>query len=678
MTTPIPTVNPTGAPILPGQNLGQPSTLPTPTPAPAAPNVANQGKPGFDVFGNPVAGTPVATGGANSTNPGTPAAPVVTTGAPTVGSIYGNDPYSASNQNTAEKASSDFATNGLSADDQAQIRASTLASFQAEIDAQNSVYADKLAQAKITGANRLGSTTAVEARRGLIGSDFGNAQTDTTNNANDAVYSSINDEKNAAISAILTQSNTDATKAIQDKTTAKQAGLDSYVKYLQDGATRAQTGATTAATLLLNNKTDPSTLTPDQLQTLLDNYGITKEALTSAYTTAKQTADTAAATAAKAGQTVLSPGQTIIGPDGKVIASSAPKDTYTVVKGTKTTDAFGNESISPDKVFDSTTGKYVGTTSDSSGGGSSSSSNANLPSPTNTTGSGSSKLSFDQYGLLANTDFNPDNQVDALAQKYLDTYIKNGTVPTASTLGRAIKPAAMAQIDQRARDLYYKATGNPLPTPQILKAQQDIISSNYKLGNNLAIQEGTVSANVDLSLANMTKNGLNSSGFKPLDDLIDNVKAAFQDPNVGQMIAQNSTIQNEVGSLLSIKNAAGTTVYDKLTSGKIIGKDDSPEVIQQKVTALLQEAKNFASSLTSANAAAYKFTDPLLQDSNNPLRATAQVGSLLDKQGIDYNDLIKQMQVSVPRGTQPAIDAKTGAPVYATPAEISSGKYLAL
>jgi hypothetical protein len=33
MITPVPTVNPTGAPILPGQNLGQPSTLPTPAPA---------------------------------------------------------------------------------------------------------------------------------------------------------------------------------------------------------------------------------------------------------------------------------------------------------------------------------------------------------------------------------------------------------------------------------------------------------------------------------------------------------------------------------------------------------------------------------------------------------------------------------------------------------------------
>lgn len=227
---------------------------------------------------------------------------------------------------------------------------------------------------------------------------------------------------------------------------------------------------------------------------------------------------------------------------------------------------------------------------------------------------------FAEYGLLSKTDFNPDNTTDQLAAMYIDKYIKTGSVPTASTLGRNIKPGLMAALGARAADLYYKATGNPLPNPSIIKAQQDIIAENYKLGNNLAIQEGTVKANVDLSLQNMNQNGLNSSGFKPLDDLIDRVKDALQDPNVGQYLAQNSTIQNELGSLLAVKNAGGTTVYDKLTSAGIIQTGDSPAQIKQKVTALIQEAGNFAKNLTNANATAYGFTDPLLQDSNNPAR----------------------------------------------------------
>lgn len=643
-------------PSNPGGVVKDPGPNPTPEPTggilPGSVS-SNAGKTGFDVFGNPAGVT-----------------------SPTMKSIYSglgpsstlNDAYDAQIKNAKTDANQTI--------DEGQIRADTLKSFQAEIDAQNSIFADKLARAKVTGANRLGSGTAVQARRGELGSDFGNAATDNINSGNEEIYSGIDNEKQAAISKILTQARTDADKQIADKTAAKTAGLNDYVKYLQEGATRKTTNATTAAQLLLNNKTKVEDLKPEDLTALTTSYGISKNDLLSGYKTAQD----AQAKENKANQTILSPGQSIVDGNGKVIATVAPKDTYTVVKGTKTTDAFGNDSVSPDKVFDQTTGKFVGytpkdSTSDNSGG---QPSHTNAPTPSNP--KGTSGLSFDQYGLLANTDFKPDDQVDALAQKYLDTYIKNGTVPTASTLGRAIKPGAMAQIDTRARDLYFKATGNPLPTPQILKAQQQIISDNYKMGNNLAIQEGTVASNVDLSLANMTKSGLNSSGFKPLDTLINSVKDAFQDPEVGQMLAQNSTIQNELGSLLAVKNASGTTVYDKLTSAGIIGNNDSPEQIQTKVKALLLEAKNFATALTKATGEAYKFTDPLLQDPNNPARATAKVGALLDKQGIDYEDLKNKMlaEQSKNPGTQPALDATTGAPVFATPKEISSGKYIAL
>lgn len=375
----------------------------------------------------------------------------------------------------------------------------------------------------------------------------------------------------------------------------------------------------------------------------------------------------------------LSPGDVRYDATGKVIATGGAKpDSYQVVKGS--TDAFGNPL--PDSVFDSTTGKFV---SGGSGGGASSSSASSLPSTPQSlgtsqtgTGSGSNGLSFQQYGLLANTDFNPKTLVDGLAQKYLDQYIKNGTVPTASSLGRNMKPEAMAQVDTRARDLYFQATGKPLPTPQIIKAQQAILANNYKLGNNLGLQEQTVTANVDLSLANMTKAGLNSSGFKPLDDLIDDIKDTLQDPNVGQFLAQNSTIANEVSSLLAVKNASGTTVYDKLTYAGIIGKDDSPAMVQRKLQTLIKEASNFSTALQSADSTAYQFTDPLEQDANNPARNSGIVNNLLSKQGIDYNDLIAQMQQKVPAGTQPAINVTTGVPAYATPKDIASGTYIPL
>lgn len=185
--------------------------------------------------------------------------------------------------------------------DEASIRATTLANFQAEIDAQNALFADKLNSAKIEGAGRIGSGTAIQARRGELGSDFGAAQTDTINQGNDQVYSSINDEKEAAIQNILSQARTQADKTIADKTAAKKAGLDSYVQYLGDSATRATTNAGTAAALLLTNKQTPDALSSEDLDALTASYGISKDQLLSAFATAKAAKDKAdAADAAKA------------------------------------------------------------------------------------------------------------------------------------------------------------------------------------------------------------------------------------------------------------------------------------------------------------------------------------------------------------------------------------------
>lgn len=357
------------------------------------------------------------------------------------------------------------------------------------------------------------------------------------------------------------------------------------------------------------------------------------------------------------------------------LASQPQQGSYTVVKGG--TDAFGNPL--PDSIFDTKHGVFV---DGFGGGGGVSTGNSGTSGiiGSNGLGSGQSKLSFDQYGLLANTNFKPSDMVDQLSQKYLDQYIKNGTVPTASSLGRNMKPEAMAQVDARARDLYFQATGSPLPNPQIIKGYQQIIDANNKLSNNLAVQEQTVMSNVDLSLANMKKNDLNSSNFQPLNNFINSVQTMFSDPAVGQLIAQNSTIQNELGSLLAVKNASGTTVFDKMASAGIISKNDTEAVVKSKVNALLSEAANFASSLNHANANLYKQVDPFLQDTNNPARQQFKLEQALNSKGVNYNDLSTQMYSQANRdanpGKQPAWDVVNGKPVYASAAEINSGNFL--
>lgn len=563
----------------------------------------------------------------------------------------------------AETAAENFSgnqANGTPNFDENAVRQATLGQFQGEIDATNGIYASKLQDAKNASSTRLtsdlGTNAAQQARRGLLGSDFGSGQTGAIKNSSDTALKTtegdLADKQNAALQAIYDKANAASDKAISDKNTAMSAGLDSHLKYLEDADTRNATNATNAANAIYN-QTNPATgkpfdikdLTPDQIAKTAAGFGVTPEALKAAYGPVQKAGDAAAAAAAQKSDFKLAPGETQYDANGKPIASAAPKDTY---KDVVTTDDLGNQSV---RILDTNTGKYVNSstaggspktsgTPTSTAGGAGSTPVSQTPGGAQAT-TPNSKLDFNQYGLLAHTDFNPSNTVDQLSQKYLDSYIKNGTVPTASTLGRGIKPGAMAQIDSRARDLYFKATGTALPSPEIIKGQQAIINNNNKLANNLKIQEQTVKNNIDFSLQNLKSNNLNSIGFKPLDNLINTISDLTDDPGVGQMLAQNSTIQNELGSLLAVKNASGTTVYDKLTSAGIISSADNAAQITAKVGALLKEASNFADSIGSANAAAYKQTDPFLQDPNNPLRAIysaapADTTPLLGPDGTQY------------------------------------------
>ena len=181
--------------------------------------------------------------------------------------------------------------------DEGAIRTQTLANFQAEIDSQNQIYADKLRTAQVAGEGRLGSSGAIQARRGLLGSDFGAAQTDTVNAANNDVYAGINAEKGAALAMIQAKIRSAVADEISAKTKAKSEGLDSYVKYLGEGQTRKQENAVKAAQLLLEQKHTMNDLHAEDLKSLLDGYGVTKDQVANEYNKLKNAKDTAEATA---------------------------------------------------------------------------------------------------------------------------------------------------------------------------------------------------------------------------------------------------------------------------------------------------------------------------------------------------------------------------------------------
>lgn len=131
------------------------------------------------------------------------------------------------------------------------IRLATEQRFQAEIDALNRVYAEKKNQERLRGQGRLGTDTAIQSRRGLIGSTFGEAQTGKVEAANVQAEEAIQDELSFELSQVRAKIRKEASDEVLAKRKAKAEGADSYMTYLTEQAERSRTKVVSAAQRLL-------------------------------------------------------------------------------------------------------------------------------------------------------------------------------------------------------------------------------------------------------------------------------------------------------------------------------------------------------------------------------------------------------------------------------------------
>lgn len=172
--------------------------------------------------------------------------------------------------------------------DEDTIRAKKLEEIQKEIDALNEVYATEYARARQAGFGRLGQSTAIQARRGLLGSDFGSAQTETVNQANEAVVREIDAEKAAKISALYSKASSAAAEEIAAKKQARIEGAKALVEYYKSADDRKQKRISETATNILNSGQE---LTDSQFAELAKTLGTTTDILKSTYNQLKQTTE---------------------------------------------------------------------------------------------------------------------------------------------------------------------------------------------------------------------------------------------------------------------------------------------------------------------------------------------------------------------------------------------------
>ncbi len=149
------------------------------------------------------------------------------------------------------------------------IRQSALTDAQGQVDAIKTSAATEVAAAQEEGVNNLGKGRAIEARGGILGSDFGNAQQSRIQGNTDAKVAAINAKMNAAISAVLTHAQDRGDTLAQNAITEADKTSTTYLATLKANrdATRAD------VTALAKSGVPLSSLTNDEYNSLVQHTG---------------------------------------------------------------------------------------------------------------------------------------------------------------------------------------------------------------------------------------------------------------------------------------------------------------------------------------------------------------------------------------------------------------------
>lgn len=216
---------------------------------------------------------------------------------------------------------------GMSSTPSGNDRAAALSMFQGQIDALNQVYAEQKKAETLAGANRLGSNTAIQARRGLLGSDFGAAATDNVNTANADTQRAIDSKHNLDISAVYSAIDKAALDAASNRVTAAQKGADAKIAEIKGRQDAATSAVNSAVKSYFASGNDGTKLTDQNVKEWASKLGVSTDVVVNAIKDAKDLSDKekrARLKEASDAAFTLSQGQQRYDANGNLIASVAP------------------------------------------------------------------------------------------------------------------------------------------------------------------------------------------------------------------------------------------------------------------------------------------------------------------------------------------------------------------
>ena len=208
--------------------------------------------------------------------------------------------------------------------DQGKIRSDIISQFQDRIDSLNNVYNSQLTEARNQAKDLTGSTTAILAARGLTGSMRGQSIAQDAVSTGNKAIASIDAERNNAIQSIYQNATELSFQEAQRRREAITSGAKNYVEYLKTQTEVKQANLALVAQQFISQGVDPSTLAPQELQSIAKQLGVTTQDILATYQQEKYKAE-------KDGTIKLSEGQAQYDSEGNLIAKN--QKTYKATGG---------------------------------------------------------------------------------------------------------------------------------------------------------------------------------------------------------------------------------------------------------------------------------------------------------------------------------------------------------
>lgn len=152
----------------------------------------------------------------------------------------GQGSYKSSYQSEAEQYYAGQNRNLLTPQGEEEIRNAERLRVQSQIDAINASYANLIREEQRQGEARLGSNRAINARGGLVGSDFGEAQKQETRGRTNTIVGGLEAQKRAEIGSLFERVESRAADIIKEKNQLARQDAQGYLKYLQEKQTEAR------------------------------------------------------------------------------------------------------------------------------------------------------------------------------------------------------------------------------------------------------------------------------------------------------------------------------------------------------------------------------------------------------------------------------------------------------